>query len=991
MRVPERQTGFLGLFVVLSILYCPLLGAAMIHVPGDQPTIQEGIDAAQNGDTVLVAAGTWVENINFQGKSISVTSESGPAVTTIESGAFRSVVTFAGGETLDALLEGFTITGGSGTEINGDVFGGGILCRLASSPTISGNIIFSNSTLDGGGGIACIEQSAPLIAGNTIRLNDAIYNGGGIVCRDSSPVISDNTISRNSCFFGGGVPIYGLSSQPQVTGNTISYNEAEYVGAGVICSQYSSPTLANNIIQGNISQGEGGGINCNSWSTPLITGNLITGNRAGFGPNFGGAGIVVWLEAFATITNNTVTNNVSGHEGGGIWITDSGYASISGNIITGNSAVYSRGGGICFSVPETFDSALAPVQDGAVPTDEVPLMAVEYGPSVGSGHRWETGEDSRGGIREVVNNLVLGNVGSYGGGIHRSNAGTVPLINNTIIGNTSGGGIDGETGPTIRNNIVRGNFPTQIDTGIVATYCNVEGGWPGTGNIDADPLFVTGSQGEFYLSQIAAGQDEDSPCVDAGRPDSGMIIGTTRTDGVQDGGVVDMGFHYPLTDGVYICYEPSSLNLHAELPSGTSAIRDLSIWSCGNELLEWSVSSEAEWLTLDPRSGYSEGEVDLVTVGVDVDAVAPGSYETAIRILGIGAENSPQWVPVSLNVSYLGNIRMIVGPGPAPDNQPLVRVFRPYGETHLYEFNAYGPPHFGVNVSTGDVDGDFGSDILTGAGPGAVFGPHVRGFHEDGTPMPGLSFLAYGTNKYGVNVAAGDLDGDAVEEIITGAGPGAVFGPHVRAFSYDGSAVAPVPGVSFFAYGTQKWGVNVAAGDIDGDGMDEIVTGAGPGAVFGSHVRGWNVDGGVAAAIPGVSFFAYGTPRYGVEVACGDVDGDGTAEIITAPGPSPAFGAHVRGWKYNGVSTSEMTYLNFFAWPPEEARYGAKVWAATELTSGARDNIVVGPGPDPSMPATVRVYSYLVTYVSLDVSLDAFDPDVTHGANVAAGVFSPEN
>lgn len=120
MRVSERQTGFLGLFVVLSILYCPLLGAAVIHVPGDQPTIQEGIDAAQNGDTVLVAAGTWVEDINFQGKSISVTSESGPAVTTIDSGPFKSVVTFAGGETLDALLEGFTITGGTGTEINGD-------------------------------------------------------------------------------------------------------------------------------------------------------------------------------------------------------------------------------------------------------------------------------------------------------------------------------------------------------------------------------------------------------------------------------------------------------------------------------------------------------------------------------------------------------------------------------------------------------------------------------------------------------------------------------------------------------------------------------------------------------------------------------------------------------------------------------------------------------------------------------------------------------
>ena len=59
------------------------------------------------------------------------------------------------------------------------------------------------------------------------------------------------------------------------------------------------------------------------------------------------------------------------------------------------------------------------------------------------------------------------------------------------------------------------------------------------------------------------------------------------------------------------------------------------------------------------------------------------------------------------------------------------------------------------------------------------------------------------------------------------------------------------PGVSFLAYATPRWGVNVAAADLDGDGVDEILTGAGPGAVFGPHVRGWKVEADGSAPLPG--------------------------------------------------------------------------------------------------------------------------------------------
>ena len=291
-------------------------------------------------------------------------------------------------------------------------------------------------------------------------------------------------------------------------------------------------------------------------------------------------------------------------------------------------------------------------------------------------------------------------------------------------------------------------------------------------------------------------------------------------------------------------------------------------------------------------------------------------------------------------VELTENAGVVVGPGPAETNPPLVSTSRG-------DWMAYGVPAYGVNVATGDTNDDGIDEVITGAGPGAVFGPHVRGFSVAGDPVPGISFLAYGTNKYGVNVVAGDLDADGYDELITGAGPGAVFGPHVRGWNVDGGAAAPMGGVSYFAYGTLKYGVNVAAGDIDGDGYDEIVTGAGPGAVFGPHVRGWNVDGGTAAPIGGVSYFAYGTLKWGVRVACGDVDGDGMDEIITGPGPSGYFGAHIRGWNVDGGTATEIPGINLFAWQPSETLFGATVASGTDLDNDGRDEIVVGNGPDP--------------------------------------------
>jgi len=331
--------------------------------------------------------------------------------------------------------------------------------------------------------------------------------------------------------------------------------------------------------------------------------------------------------------------------------------------------------------------------------------------------------------------------------------------------------------------------------------------------------------------------------------------------------------------------------------------------------------------------------------------------------------------------------QLVAAPGPAWSNPGRVLVSDPFGQADLVgEMEPYGGAvGYGLRLALGDIDGDGVDEIVTGPGPGPGYGPLVKAFKADGSPLDAVSFMAYGTWRYGVNVACGDIDGDGVDEIVTGAGPGAVFGPHVRAWSADGGQVIPLPGVSFLAYGTHRYGVNVACGDVDGDGLDEIITGAGPGAMFGPHVRGWNVDDGLASPLPGVSYLAYGTHRFGVSVACGDLEGDGTVEIITGPGPGNLFPAHLRAWRLNGGMVEPVPEVSFLAFDGAY-RFGASV-AAGDLDLDGRDELIATPGPDPQAPCRVRGFEPDGSGI---IDLDycdflAFDGEVSHGGSIAAG------
>jgi serralysin len=227
-----------------------------------------------------------------------------------------------------------------------------------------------------------------------------------------------------------------------------------------------------------------------------------------------------------------------------------------------------------------------------------------------------------------------------------------------------------------------------------------------------------------------------------------------------------------------------------------------------------------------------------------------------------------------------------------------VKVFSGVDQSEVRSFLAYdGAFSGGVYVAAGDINGDTYGDIITGAGTSAT---HVKVF-SGATNDVMRSFLAYPGVAGGVRVASGDVDGDGRADIITGLGEG--FASHVKVFSGASQDLLH----SFIAYGGGGFtgGVYVAAGDVNGDTLADIITGAGVGG--GTHVKVFSGDGSGELA----SFFAYPGVNNEVRVGAGDVNGDGYADIITGLGAGNA--SHVK--VFSGLSLDPNSPLmSFFAY-----------------------------------------------------------------------------
>ncbi|MFN7973419.1 MAG: hypothetical protein U0166_13900 [Acidobacteriota bacterium] len=324
-----------------------------------------------------------------------------------------------------------------------------------------------------------------------------------------------------------------------------------------------------------------------------------------------------------------------------------------------------------------------------------------------------------------------------------------------------------------------------------------------------------------------------------------------------------------------------------------------------------------------------------------------------------------------------------LGQGLGLPNTNRVRGFTSQGNTAGVDFLAYAAGAWGVNVVTGDVDLGTDAEIVTGPGPGDVFGPQVRAWRKDGTSMGKINYYAYGTLKYGVNVASGSVDADSYDEIITGAGPGAAFGPHVRGWNFDGSALTAIAKISYFAYGTLKFGVNVAQGSIDADAFHELLTAPGPGLIFGPQVRGWNYDGATITAISKVNFNAFATTQYGCNVAGGSVDPDAFAEIVAAPGPgsTSSFPSQFKGFNYDGSAISALAGYDV---TPFTTYYGGRVGLGDVDPDGKWD-LLAGAGRDPAADSSVYAFRYDTATLTPLTSTPFLPFPAFYGVNPSAG------
>ena len=462
----------LACLALCATCFTPSAHAATLNVPAQYATIQAAVDAANAGDTVLVADGTYSGagnyDIDFGGKDLIVQSASGnPDNCIIDCQQLGCAFTLHSGETKNSNIAGFTITNGVG--YNGD--GGGVYIS-SDSPTID-NCVFTGNVaigdLGSGGGLSGGAAT------NCVFIYNRATIGGGM----SGGTATNCVFTGNSAF--------NLAYVPGYTG----------LGGGMSGGTAINCVFTYNAAIGRSSKGsgmyEGTAINC------VFTNNRSNGFYTVGGGMYGGAAIN------CVFTRNAATG------GGGMCAGTATNCVFTGN--SANNAGSGSGGGMC---------------DGAATNCLFTNNKANSGGGMSggtatncafTGNKASFPDGSGGGmyLGAATNCAFTGNSATNGGGTFNTNLYFCAIYNNTAQ-ISGGGGIYTYNGFTLTNCIVWGNTAggsvSNVDFAsngvtVLATYCDIQGGYAGKGNINADPLFVNAATGNLHLK---AG----SPCINVG-------------------------------------------------------------------------------------------------------------------------------------------------------------------------------------------------------------------------------------------------------------------------------------------------------------------------------------------------------------------------------------------------------------------------------------------------------------------------------------------
>jgi pectin methylesterase-like acyl-CoA thioesterase len=385
--------------------------------------------------------------------------------------------------------------------------------------------------------------------GDTIIVDDGIYTGNGncdidfrgkaiTVCSENGPenciidcngtegklhtgfifrsgedvnaVLDGFTITNGYATDGGGIFCMHHSS-PTITNCTISGNKSKGSGGGVCCMEGSNPTISNCSVIGNSSERDGGGISCMmSSSSPTITNCTISGNKS----KYNGGGVFCMERSNPTISNCSITGNSSERDGGGIFCMQHSSPTITNCTISGNTSKYNGSGVFCmdYSNPAIIDCTIT----------------------------GNSSEREGGGIccmfhssPTITNCIISGNKSKGSGGGMCNNFNSSPTVTNcTFSANSAsyrGGMYNFASSPMVTNCILWADTPEEIYTYSgtpTVTYSDVQGGYTGVGNINADPCFVNPDSNDFHLLP-------DSLCINAGDPNFIAEPNETDIDGEQ--------------------------------------------------------------------------------------------------------------------------------------------------------------------------------------------------------------------------------------------------------------------------------------------------------------------------------------------------------------------------------------------------------------------------------------------------------------------------